>query len=99
MPTSEEEAARAVLNELDEITHPNLVIKWHHTGEQRIAALVAFARRAKAEALREAADMLDGKAEQGDPTGGEDYYGFGASAYSSAAETLRDLAAKLEETP
>jgi hypothetical protein len=55
MPTSEEEAARAVLREIEGLGP----FPGDYIGAERfdaeVAALVAFARRAKAEALREAA--------------------------------------------
>jgi predicted nucleic acid-binding protein len=91
MNERDEAEAKALLETLAEVTGDSVTID-----EITVSTVVHFFERAKAGALREAADTLDEKAEQGDPTEGEDYYMFGPRAHENAAEMVRALAAKLD---
>jgi predicted nucleic acid-binding protein len=87
----DEVEAKALLETLAEVTGDSVTID-----EITVSTVVHFFERAKATALREAADLLEERADAGDPTGGEDYYWFGPRALGNAAEMVRDMAAKLE---
>jgi hypothetical protein len=95
--TTEHEAARAALAGLGIHVAGDIGEEYFSAeSEQNVAALVAFARRAKAEALREAIDVVAGAPLFEEPGYEEDH---APDTRENCVAAIRALAAKLTEAP